>query len=229
METEAFLSKADLIVTDGKVATLDAAGTIAEAIAIKGDRILAVGRTEAITEFAGSQTQQINAAGRLVVPGLIDGHAHMDREGLKDVLPSLAGCRSINEICERIRHLTEETPPGEWIVTMPVGDPPFYQDVPELLSEGRFPDRHDLDRVAPDHPVYIRAIWGHWRNTLPLVSIANTRALERAGITSATQSPSINVHIEALSSGGQLTGRSLSGSINHLSKKHSWLVFHVSH
>ena len=207
METEAFLSKADLIVTDGKVATLDAAGTIAEAIAIKGERILAVGRTEEITEFACSQTQEINAAGRLVVPGLIDGHAHMDREGLKEVLPSLAGCRSINEICERIRHLTEETPPGEWIVTMPVGDPPFYQDVPELLSEGRFPDRHDLDRVAPDHPVYIRAIWGHWRNTLPLVSIANTRALERAGVTSATQSPSVNVHIEALSSGGQLTGR----------------------
>ena len=93
METEAFLSKADLIVTDGKVATLDAAGTIAEAIAIKGERILAVGRTEEITEFACSQTQEINAAGRLVVPGLIDGHAHMDREGLKDVLPSLAGCR----------------------------------------------------------------------------------------------------------------------------------------
>ena len=76
MEPEAFLSKADLIVTDGKVATLDAAGTIAEAIAIKGERILAVGRTEAITEFACSQTQQINAAGRLVVPGLIEPCDH---------------------------------------------------------------------------------------------------------------------------------------------------------
>ena len=207
METEALLSKADLIVTGGKVVTLDPAGTIAEAIAIKGERILAVGRTQAIAEFVSPQTQQINAAGRLVVPGLIDGHAHMDREGLKDTLPSLAGCRSINEICERIRHLAEETPPGDWIVTMPVGEPPFYQDVPELLGEGRFPDRHDLDRAAPDHPVYIRAIWGHWRNTLPLVSIANTRALERAGITSATQSPSANIYIEAISPGGQLTGR----------------------
>ncbi len=207
METEALLSKADLIVTGGKVVTLDPAGTIAEAIAIKGERILAVGRTQAIAEFVSPQTQQINAAGRLVVPGLIDGHAHMDREGLKDTLPSLAGCRSINEICERIRYLAKETPPGDWIVTMPVGEPPFYQDVPELLGEGRFPDRHDLDRAAPDHPVYIRAIWGHWRNTLPLVSIANTRALERAGITSATQSPSANIYIEAISPGGQLTGR----------------------
>ena len=86
METEAFLSKADLIVTDGKVATLDAAGTIAEAIAIKGERILAVGRTEEITlSLSVPRTQEINAAGRLVVPGLIDGHAHMDREGLKEV------------------------------------------------------------------------------------------------------------------------------------------------
>ena len=127
METEAVLSKADLIVTGGKVVTLDAVDTIAEAIAIKGERILAVGRTEAIAEFVSPQTQQINAAGRLVVPGLIDGHAHMDREGLKDTLPSLAGCRSINEICERIRHLTEETPPGDWIVTMPIGEPPFYE------------------------------------------------------------------------------------------------------
>ncbi|HAN60386.1 MAG TPA: amidohydrolase, partial [Gammaproteobacteria bacterium] len=88
METEALLSKADLIVTGGKVVTLDPAGTIAEAIAIKGERILAVGRTQAIAEFVSPQTQQINAAGRLVVPGLIDGHAHMDREGLKDTLPS---------------------------------------------------------------------------------------------------------------------------------------------
>lgn len=200
-------ANADLIVTGGKVATLDSAGTIAEAVAIKGERILAVGRSEELAAFSGSKTRWIDANGRLVVPGLIDGHAHMDREGLKGMLPSLAGCRSVAEICERVRHLAQKTPPGEWIVTMPVGEPPFYRNVPESLVEKRFPDRHDLDRAAPDHPVYIRAIWGHWRNTLPLVSIANTTALNYAGITPATRPPSENVQIETTSPGGELTGR----------------------
>ena len=72
---------------------------------------------------------------------------------------------------------------------MPIGDPPYYSGVPGNLREGRVPNRHELDRVAPDNPVYIRAIWGHWRNTLPLVSIANTKALELAGITRDTIPP----------------------------------------
>ena len=89
--------------------------------------------------------------------------------------PSTISCRSSRPRCAARRR-------GEWIVTMPIGEPPMYEGVPGNLAENRWPTRRDLDRVAPDHPVYIRAIWGHWRNTLPLVSIANTRALERAGI-----------------------------------------------
>ena len=93
------------------------------------------------------------------------------------------------DVLDRIATLVRTTPKGEWIVTMPIGEPPFYQSVPGILREGRFPTRTELDRVAPDHPVYIRAIWGHWRNTLPLVSIANSRALERVGITRTTLPP----------------------------------------
>ena len=111
------------------------------------------------------------------MPGLFDGHAHMDREGLKLKWPSLAGARSIDDILQIVDGLARRAAPGEWIVTMPIGEPPLYEGVPDTLAEKRWPTRHDLDRVAPDHPVYIRAIWGHWRNTLPLVSIANTRAL----------------------------------------------------
>ena len=79
---------------------------------------------------------------------------------------------------------------------MPIGEPPFYFGVPENLKENKFPNRHDLDRVAPDHPVYIRAIWGHWRNTLPLVSIANTKALEVAGIDRNTMPQASSIQIE---------------------------------
>jgi predicted amidohydrolase YtcJ len=198
---------ADLIVTGARLLTLDAGDRVAEALAARDGRIVAVGGNAEVQALAGPGTQRIDAAGRTVMPGLIDGHAHMDREGLKEALPSLAGCHRISEILERIRALTQDTPPGEWIVTMPVGEPPFYGGVPGNLAEGRFPDRQELDRVAPDHPVYIRAIWGHWRNTLPLVSVANSEALRRAGIDRNTMPPAPSVQIEKDHGTGEPTGR----------------------
>lgn len=197
---------ADLIVRNAKVATLDATDRIAQAVAISGDRFMAAGSEAEIAALAGPSTRQIDAKGRLVVPGLIDGHAHMDREGLKERLPSLAGCRSIADILKIIAALAAATPKGEWIVTMPVGEPPSFLGVPQNLKEGRLPNRHELDSVAPDHPVYIRAIWGHWRNTLPLLSAANTRALELAGITRDTLPPAPSIQIDKDPSTGDPTG-----------------------
>lgn len=198
---------ADSIVTGASVLTLDARGSRAQALAVKGDRILAVGSDAEIEALAGPATRRIEARGRLLVPGLVDGHAHMDREGLKEQLPSLAGCRSIDDVLARIEALARETPPGEWIVTMPLGEPPFYEGVPGNLAEDRFPDRHELDRAAPGHPVYIRAIWGHWRNRLPLVSVASSEALARAGITRDTMPPAPSVQIEKELATGEPTGR----------------------
>src|SRR3989442_11348893 len=71
---------------------------------------------------------------------------------------------------------------------MPVGTPPFYMDAPGGLREQRWPTRADLDAAAPGHPVYIRGIWGYW-NKPPVVSIANSAALARAGVTRDTVSP----------------------------------------
>jgi predicted amidohydrolase YtcJ len=199
-------NNADMIITNAKIATLDADGRMASAVAIAGDRFLAVGSDADISALADDKTRRIDAKGRLVVPGLIDGHAHMDREGLKEMLPSLAGCASIADILKRIAQIAERTPVGEWIVTMPIGEPPFYEGVPGCLAENRFPTRHELDSVAPDHPVYIRPIWGHWRNTLPLASIANSLALERAGITRDTLPPVPSVQIDKDLSTGEPTG-----------------------
>jgi predicted amidohydrolase YtcJ len=203
---EGTVAAADLIIHGGKIATLDPADRVVEAIAVKGERLLAVGDDTEILPLGGTETKRIDAAGRLVTPGLIDGHAHMDREGLKEALPSLSGCRSIDDILQRIAELAAELPKGDWIVTMPIGEPPFYEGVPGVLAENRFPNRHDLDRVSPDHPVYIRAIWGHWRNSLPLVSIANTKALEAAGITRDTMPPSPQIQIEKDLGTGEPTG-----------------------
>ena len=170
--------RADWIFTGAKVLTLDPADRVAQAVAVRGDRIMAVGTDADIESMAGPKTQRVAAQGRLLVPGLIDGHAHLDREGLKERLPSLSGCKSIDDVLARIEGLVQNAPAGEWVVTMPIGEPPFYQGVPGNLREGRFPNRHELDQVSPHHPVYIRPIWGHWRNTLPLVSVANSMALE---------------------------------------------------
>ena len=180
---------ADTIFKNGKIVTVDAAFTIAQSIAIAADRIIAVGPDDAIAAHTGPGTRVIDLKGKTVVPGLIDGHAHMDREALRTVFPSLGRVRSIADIKDRVAELARGKQPGEWIVTMPIGDPPFYLDVPDILAEKRWPTRQELDAAAPNNPVYIRAIWGFWRGTFPLVSCANSEALKRAGITRDTVSP----------------------------------------
>ena len=187
---------ADLILTNGKIITVDPAFTIAQAIAIAGDRILAVGPDAAMAAMAGPATRVIDLKGKAVIPGITDGHAHMDREALRNVFPALGPVRSIRDIQDRIAELARAKQPGEWIVTMPIGDPPYYFDVPESLAEKRWPTRQELDAAAPENPVFIRSIWGYWRGTFPLVSCANTEALRRAGITRDTVSPVDTVKIE---------------------------------
>jgi predicted amidohydrolase YtcJ len=180
---------ADLVLKNGKIITVDTASTHTQAIAIAGDRIAAVGPDAAMAAVTAPATRVIDLKGRAVVPGLTDGHAHMDREALRNVFPALGRVRSIRDIQDRIAELARGKAPGEWIVTMPIGDPPYYFDVPDILAEKRWPTRQELDAAAPNNPVYIRSIWGYWRGTFPLVSCANTAALQRAGITRDTVAP----------------------------------------
>jgi len=187
---------ADLVFKSGKVITVDAAFTIAQAVAIAGERIVAVGPDAAMAAHTGPATRVIDLNGKTAIPGITDGHAHMDREALREVFPSLGRVRSIRDIQDRIADLARAKQPGEWIVTMPIGDPPYYFDVPDILAEKRWPTRQDLDAAAPHNPVYIRSIWGYWRGTFPLVSCANSEALRRAGITRDTVAPVATLTIE---------------------------------
>ena len=151
---------ADLILTNGKIITVDPAFTIAQAIAIAGDRILAVGPDAAMAAMASPATRVVDLKGKAVIPGITDGHANMDREALRYVFPALGPVRSIRDIQDRIAELARTKQPGEWIVTMPIGDPPYYFDVPESLAEKRWPTRQELDAAAPENPVFVRSIWG---------------------------------------------------------------------
>ena len=204
--TVATTNRADLVFRGGKIITLDAESRIAQAVAINGDRITAVGADTVIASRIGPQTRIVELADRALMPGLTDGHAHLDREGLKGLLPSLSGCRSIRALVERLREIAARTPPGTWIVTMPIGEPPEYAWSESMFEEGRLPNRADLDSVSRTAPILIRSGWGYWSGELPLVSIANSAALALAGVDRHTVSPSPLVKIETDRT-GEPTGR----------------------
>jgi predicted amidohydrolase YtcJ len=180
----------DLILHGGKVITLDHSSRIAPAISVRAGRVVNVGDDAALLKEAAPTTKLIDLAGCSVLPGFFDAHPHADREGLKarGGIP-IAGLHSVADIVDVVKRAAQTTPAGEWIVLMPMGEPPHeYISGPEQLTDGRFPTRHDLDAVAPDHPVYIRAVWGWWSRR-PFPSVANSLALERAGVTRDTPAP----------------------------------------
>src|SRR5262245_15508077 len=180
----------DLILHGGKIITLDRASRIGQAVSVRAGQVLAVGEDAAVLKEAAPTTQRLDLAGRAVLPGFFDAHPHADREGLKarGGIP-IAGLHSVADIVAVVERAARTTPLGEWIVLMPMGEPPHeYISRPEQLTDGRFPTRYDLDAVAPDHPVYIRAVWGWWSRR-PFPSVANSLALKRAGVTRETGAP----------------------------------------
>ena len=115
----------------------------------------------------------------------------------------IAGLHSVADIVDVVKRAAQTTPAGEWIVLMPMGEPPHeYISRPEQLTDGRFPNRHDLDAVVPDHAVYIRAVWGWWSRR-PFPSVANSLALSRAGVTRDTRAPH---NVEIVDARGEPTG-----------------------
>jgi len=177
-----------LVLVNGRILTLDPQRPVVAALAVAAGRVTATGGRQEVERRRDRRSRVIDLRGATVIPGLVDAHAHLDREGLKVLYPSLARCRSIADIQRLIRAHAARRKPGEWIVTMPVGAPPFYQGVPECLADRRWPTRVDLDAAAPDHPVYLRGIWGYW-NRPPVYSVANSRALALAGVTRQTVPP----------------------------------------
>jgi predicted amidohydrolase YtcJ len=196
---------ADVVLTGGDIVTLDAACPRAQALAVRDGRIVAVGADAAIRALAGPHTRVHDLGGRTVIPGLVDAHAHLDREGLKRRLPSLAAIDSIDMLVALLADLARGRPSGAWIVTMPFGTPPFYQWRADDLREQRLPTRHDLDRASRDHPIFIRPPWGYWPSTGPNPCFANSAALKAAGIDRTTQSPSPKLVIDR-DSAGEPTG-----------------------
>src|SRR5262249_17326824 len=145
----------DKILHNGRFYTVDAGDSVAEAVAILGDRILAVGSSRDMLALAGPTTRKIDLEGRAAVPGFVDGHPHMDGTGLRFLKPSFKGAKSIDDGLAVLKAEVSKRKPGEWIVCNPVANEPESFAFPQALREKRWPNRHDLDKVAPDNPVYI--------------------------------------------------------------------------
>lgn len=167
-----FAAQADLILHNGKVVTADAKFSIREAVAIGGNRVLAVGTSkEVLGKFRGARTTVIDLQGKTVLPGLIDAHVHALESGLSELHGPLPPFDSIAAIQDYIRARARATPKGAWIVVP--------RTLPPRLKEMRMPTREDLD-VTLDHPV---AFDGSY------VWAANTMALQISGITRSTPNP----------------------------------------
>jgi len=184
------MSDSDLLLDNATVITLDRASHVAEAIQVRNGVIVAVGESAALAHNVPPATRRIDLGGKTVVPGFCDAHPHMDREGLRarGGIP-IGGLRSIADIAAVVARAVRSVPPDEWIILMPLGNPPHdYFSRPDQITEGRFPNRYDLDAVAPNNPVYIRSVWGYW-SVRPFPSVANSMALKRVGITRTTTPP----------------------------------------
>lgn len=155
----------DLILHHGKIVTVDHDFHIAQALAVKGDRILAVGSNDEVRRLASSGTKQIDLQGKTVLPGLMDSHAHSASASIYEFDHEVPDIQTIADVLAYVKSRADVLGPGKWIRVRQV----FIT----RLREQRYPTREELDQAAPDNPVYF--------STGPDASL-NSMALKLSGI-----------------------------------------------
>jgi predicted amidohydrolase YtcJ len=169
------LNAPSLVLLNGRILTMDRQSTIAEAVAIRDGKFLAVGDSATIQRMATSRTRTIDLAGKTVVPGLIDTHSHFKAAGMSDYVVNMSRTRTVADALEAIKQFAASRKPGEWIIGS-------AWHPPSQLAEKRYLTRQEIDSVVPNNPVYLRTV-GHF-------SMANTLALAKAGVEKGTPDPS---------------------------------------
>jgi predicted amidohydrolase YtcJ len=162
---------ADIVLLNGTVITVDARDSIVEALAIKDGRIVFTGSSPSARAYVGPATEVIDLAGRTATPGLIDTHVHFSEPA--DTL-NLGDARSMADVIERVRTWAAKVPAGEWVRGSGWDE--------GKLAEKRYITAADLDKAAPDHPVYLTHTTGHY-------AVVNSLALKQAGITKEMKDP----------------------------------------
>jgi len=169
--------KADLIIYNGKIYTMDANQPIAEMVAIKGGKIIHVGSSDELDRWRGSQTKIINLEGKTMTPGLIESHGHIMGMGYAKMKLDLSQVKKYQELVKIVEAAVKKARPGEWILGRGWHQSKWNPS-PSLMVRG-FQTHHLLSQVSPDNPVYLTHASGH-------AGFANAKAMEIAGISRST-------------------------------------------
>ncbi len=171
---------ATLVLTNARVVTVETSPAEARAIAIAGDRILAVGSDEEIKRHVGTGTEVIDAGGQLVIPGFIESHGHFTGLGEAQLVLKLATARTWDDILAMVENAAKAAKPGQWIYGRG-----WHQEkwttAPSPSVEG-FPTEASLSRVSPNNPVLLTHASGH-------ASFANALAMKLSGLSRTTKNP----------------------------------------
>src|ERR1035437_6920225 len=176
----AFGQPADLVLRNGKIVTMNAAQPAAEAMAVRGDRIAALGGNTDAAKWIGPGTKVIDLHGMLAIPGFIEGHGHFTGVGEFRLGLDLREARTWDEIVAEVSRAAKQAKPGEWIVGRGWHQSKWERP-PEPNVEG-FPLHGSLDKASPNNPVLLTHASGH-------AAFVNAKAMEAAGITRDTPNP----------------------------------------
>lgn len=183
---------ADVVLINGEVITVDQENSVVEAVAIKGNRIAAVGSNQVIKSLIGEETDVIDLHGKTLLPGFIDSHIHLILYGTNQLAVSCKAKHidSIEALLKDLKKKAEETPEGEWVRAWGFNE--------TVVKEKRYPTIDELDAVSKVHPIIVTRTCSH-------ISVVNSKALEMAQIHVNTPDP--NGGIIEKNQEGKLTGR----------------------
>ncbi|HEX3085462.1 MAG TPA: amidohydrolase [Pyrinomonadaceae bacterium] len=174
MTTNSINLAADLIITNANVHTMDRLRPTASAIAVLGNRIVAVGSNQEIRQLAGVDTKVVDATGQLVLPGFNDAHVHFMSGGFQLSSVDLRDANTPQEFANRIRNFAAQVPKGQW---MTGGDWDH-----ERWPEAKLPTKEIIDNYTPNTPVFVNRLDAH-------MALANSLVLKLAGVTRETKDP----------------------------------------
>src|ERR1051326_2312213 len=167
-------SPADVVFRNGNVYTANDRAPRAQAIAVKGDRIVFVGSNEAAQKFVGTNTRVVDLKGNTVLPGFTDSHQHLSGVGQREMTLNLEGTTSLDDLLGKLKARVDQAKPGEWVTGRGRVETHWQPPV--------FPTRWDLDKVSPNNPVILGRADGHG-------AVANSAALKLAGVDKNTPNP----------------------------------------